>query len=443
VLLDELIRDGDRIVYRARDPLLGRLVAIEAVARDPVAHPSAPAFERKVQLAGGLAHPNVVTVYDAAAIHDVAYIATESVEGQTLRDVLDSGVTLPPAVIERIAAQIADGLDFMHRRGIVHGDVNPSSVAVLDIGFVKLSYLGNALFAMGGPLPGGICATSRYVSPEHVGAAAVDARSDVFSLGSVLYEMLTGVAPFSGSTPRELADAITSEHPRPPSTVNPEIPSRFDYIVARALSKQPEHRYQSAGEMALHLRKWAPEEPTFFTVPRPSSMPVQTALPEASPERSDNVRTRRQWLAYGIPGVVLTVSAAWTMWSRPTPSTESVTSAITETSTPGGSALVHVGDAVPSPAGQAEIDPIATPPAARANALVQRGPAAWLKLAVSPWGEIYVDGQRRGVSPPLTQIELAPGRHRIEIRNASFPPRRESVDVKANARLRIKHKFVR
>src|SRR5262245_46941684 len=124
-LLEELCRDGEGIVYKARDPLLGRLVAIRTDARRTAlpAHDSvAPVnvdFERKVRLAGGLAHPNIITVYDAGTSRDVAYIATELVAGETLRDILDRGVELPPAAIERIAAQAADGLDFMHRHAIV------------------------------------------------------------------------------------------------------------------------------------------------------------------------------------------------------------------------------------------------------------------------------------------------------------------------------------
>jgi len=466
-LLEELSRDDDGIVYKARDPLLDRLVAIKTVERRAAGESGTPDFERKARLAGGLAHPNIVSVYEAATSRGVAYIATELLDGRTLRDLLDSGVALPPVAIERIAAQVADGLDFMHRHGIVHGDVNPSTVVVLDIGFVKLSYLGNALFPVGSSTSADrVSATSRYLSPEHAMAAAIDARSDVFSLGVVLYEMLTGIAPFSGGTSHELIEAITREHPRPPSSLNPGIPSGFDYIVARALSKEPGHRYQSARDMALHLRRWALEEPTFFSMPRSSAMPVQTALAEPAgiaesaqspataevpndallerpPEHGGSLRTRRQWLLYGIPGALLTLGAAWTMWSRPTPSqsTGEVTSAIPSAPTAAGAPLVHVRDALPPSAGQAETEPVIATATGSAGGPVEKRPVARVRLAVSPWGEIYVDGRKKGVSPPLRQIELAPGKHRIEIRNSLFPPRSESVEAKANARLTIKHKF--
>lgn len=445
-LLEELRHEGDGVVYKARDPLLGRLVVLKAVKGTPGAQSDEWDFERMVRLAGGLAHPNIVSMYDAAASRDVVYIATELVEGDTLRDRLDSGVALPPAAIERIAAQVADGLDFMHRHAIVHGDVSPSTIEILDIGFVKLTYLGHALFPMGSSLPRHrACATSRYASPEHVAAAPLDARSDVFSLGVVLYEMLTGSAPFSGSDPDELADAITTRHPPPPSTLNSNIPSGFDYVVARALSKDPDHRYQSAGDMAAHLRKWALEEPTFFAVPQSPGTVPQTALSELREWRGIS-QSRRHWLLYGIPGALLTMTAAWTMWPKATSTAnpspqESATAAIPPAPAPAGAEVLQVRDAVPPLAAQAADERVGAATADAARAPVESPPLARLNLAVSPWGEIYVDGRKRGVSPPLRHIELAPGKHSIEIRNTTFPPRRESVEVAANARLRIKHKF--
>jgi serine/threonine-protein kinase len=467
-LLEELTRDVHGIVYEARDPLLGRLVAIRTVPRDPEAKAGNPDFERKVRLASGLAHPNIVTMYDAGVSRDVAYIAMERVDGETLRDTLHSGIDLQPAAIERIAAQVADGLDFMHLHGVVHGDLNPSTVVVLDIGFVKISYLGNALFPIGASMPGDVfSAASRYLSPEYVTGGAIDARSDVFSLGVVLYEMLTGVAPFSGSTPHELVDAITSKHPQPPSSLNPGIPSGFDYVVAKALSKQPDHRYQSARDMAQHLRRWALEEPTFFALPRSAATSAYAApaeitkrpglaaageapgaaFPGAPQERGARLRTRRQWLFYGVPGALLATTGAWTLWSRPAPRQQpaAATPASAVANAPGttDAEWLHARDAAPPSPAHTDTRPVIRSAAEPASAPLQRSPVGRVKLAVTPWGEIYVDGRKRGVAPPLRHIELAPGRHRIEIKNTIFPPRSESVEVKPNGQLRIKHKFTR
>jgi serine/threonine-protein kinase len=471
-VLEELARDADGIVYRARDPLLDRLVAIKTVARAPDAQSHNADFERKVKLAGGLAHPNIVTVHDAGISRDVAYMAMELVDGATLHDTLHSGVDLQPAAIERIAAQVAVGLEFMHGHAIVHGDVNPCNVVVLAIGFVKISYLGNALFPIGWSMPADrVSPASQYLSPEHVMGGALDARSDVFSLGVVLYEMLTGVAPFSGSTSQQLVDAIRNKHPPPPSVLNPGIPSGFDYIVARALSKQPEHRYQSARDMAQHLRRWALEESTFFAMPRRTATAAHGALaaaaeqapcvataaaapsavlPDSTPVRQATLRTRRQWLLYGVPAALLTMTTAWTLWSRPTStqrvlteSPESPNAAVPDTPKTPDAQPVQVRDASPPTTGSTETQPVISPTSEPPGALVERPPLGRVKLAVTPWGEIYVDGRKRGVTPPLRHIELAPGRHRIEIKNTIFPPRRELVEVRANGQLRIKHKFKR
>jgi serine/threonine protein kinase len=455
-LLEELSRHGDGVTYKARDPLLGRFVAIKTVARSAAAPPGSgnDEFERMVKLAGGLNHPNIVIVYDTGTNRDVAYIATELVDGRTLRAMLDSGSALPPVAIERIVAQVADGLEFTHQHAIVHGDVSPSTLVVLDIGFVKISCLGNALFPMGSRVPQhSTSEASPYVSPEQAMGGVIDARSDVFSLGAVLYEMLTGIAPFSGSTPDELVDAIKSRNPQKPSSVNRNIPSGFDYIVARALSKEPDHRYQRARDMASDLRKWALEEPTFFATPRCLANTAQTTHPEPSgiakppeprAEGPGKLRTRRQWLLYGVPGALLTFSAGWAVMSRRAPTRQPGTEARASTTpaTPQSAAVevVQVRNEAPSTA-QIEMEPLGSSAADSARTRVETQPKARVNFAVSPWGEIYVDGKRKGVTPPLRQVELAPGKYWIEIKNTIFPPRRQFVEVKANARLRIKHRF--
>jgi eukaryotic-like serine/threonine-protein kinase len=470
-LLGELSREIDGVVYKASDPLLDRLVAIKTielgaagVSRDI----RELCFERKAKLAGALTHPNIVIVYDMGKSGDVAYIATELPDGQTLREILDSGVTLAPGTIERIAAQVADGLEFTHQHAVVHCDVSPSTIVVLNIGLVKISHLGNALFPMRSRTPEGtVGAASHYISPEQALGTSVDARSDIFSLGIVLYEMLAGVAPFSGSTADEVVDAVVNKNPPSPSSLNRNIPSGFDYVVARALSKDPNHRYQSARDMAFDLRKWALEEPTFFptsrayvtTVQTAPSRPADVAIPrgfaatgevlngassEQTRENLASFRTRRQWLLYGVPGALLALSSGWTILSRRTPtrepSTESLASAIPDTPESGSLDLALRNEPLPAIV-QTAVEPVRASTTEPASGPAQTRPVARLRFAVSPWGEIYIDGRRTGVSPPLRQIELAPGKYTIEIKNTIFPTRSQSVEVNANARLKIKHKF--
>jgi serine/threonine-protein kinase len=170
------------------------------------------------------------------------------------------------------------------------------------------------------------------------------------------------------------------------------------------------------------------------------------AVPQPAAAAGGIVRTRRHWLRYGIPGAVLATTAAWTFWSsRSAPQRVTVTlpSDQATQAASDGSQLVPVRDDGAPAGGQAGTESLGATGAAAANATIDARPAAQLKLAVSPWGEIYVDGRRRGVSPPLRQLDLAPGKHRIEIRNTTFPTRSESVDARPHAHLRIKHKVSR
>ena len=470
-LLEELSREADGVVYRASDPLLDRLVAIKAIELGVPGVNSdilELCFERTAKLAAWLTHPNIVIVHDRGRSGDVAYIATELLDGQTLRAILDSGVALAPSTIESIAAQVANGLEFTHQHAIVHCDVTPSTIVVLNIGLVKITHLGNALFPAGSrKLASSTCTSSHYMSPEQAMGAPVDARSDIFSLGVVLYEMLAGVAPFTGSTADDVVDELMHKKPVPPSSLNRSIPSGFDYIVARALAKDPNHRYQSARDMASDLRKWALEEPTFFptplayvgtaqtttsriadeTIPREfaaSGEAPNRAVSEQPRDRSGRLRTRRQWLLYGIPSALLALTGGWTLLSRraqPRETNGDILSAVPDPPESASLEFAPIQDvAVPSIA-QSAAEPARPSPVEPARAAAGTRPVARLGLAVSPWGEIYVDGRRKGVSPPLREIELPPGKYTIEIKNTIFPTRRQSVDVGAKARIRIKHKF--
>jgi eukaryotic-like serine/threonine-protein kinase len=462
-ILEELSRGATGVVYKARDPLLDRLVAIKTIERCAPHVKSEVVelcFDRKARFAGRLNHPNIVTVHDMGKSGDIAYVATEFLEGQTLREILDAGVVLTPATIERIAAQIADGLAFTHQHGAVHCDVNPSSIVVLNSGLVKITHFGNALLPAGSPtLARNVYGSPKYISPEQAMEAPVDARSDIFSLGVVLYEMLTGVPPFSGTEPDEIRNEVINNSPVPPSSRNRDIPSAFDYVVARALAKDPNHRYQSAREMASDIRKLALEEPTTppmsvayiknrqttqlqprgVTVLNASSASVTVKGDPSGQPHDGSLASghRRQMPLYGVPALLLALGGGWTLLSRRMPRPEQVTE------------TVESGSPVTPPSASAEVPPIqktAEPQTAQLSVaseppLAETGPVARLSLAVSPWGEVYVDGRKRGISPPLRELELAPGRYTVEIKNTSFPTRSQTVDVSATARLRIKHKF--
>ncbi|MFO1412903.1 MAG: protein kinase [Burkholderiales bacterium] len=546
----EIAHGAMGVIYKARDPLIDRVVAIKTIAL-AFTPSEIEAFERRffreAKSAGRLNHPNIVTIYDVGKAGDVAYIAMEYLDGRSLREVLDSGVVMAHDKVADIAAQVADGLAFAHSQQVVHRDVKPANIMVLHTGRVKITDFGIALLPTGTrTLTANVFGSPRYTSPEQVMGRTVDGRADIFSLGAVLYEMLTGLPPFSADDLNGILKQVLSEPTPPPSTHNPTIPAAFDHIVGKALAKDPLDRYQDAAEMAADLRNYAslefdspglPPLPPLehatldLHAPRmPASMPPEAA---ARPSAADVVagveqsRARRR-LALGIGGGVLLVLVAFAVGYRSLPGGSApaipgpvavapVGSNATESAVaPAGAAKrppaeaaefsAKVAPAAPPPVG-AEGTPRVEPSAAAkvvpaipasvpgpaapatgsgdagsaakpasvaanapASATATAGasaakapaaaspapsavgaappppaappkPAGRILLAITPWGEVLVDGRKRGLAPPLTELRLPPGKHTVEIRNSTFPPYTEAVDVPPGGEVRIKHKF--
>src|SRR5438552_1895688 len=249
-ILGELGHGAMGIVYKARDPLLDRIVALKTVDLD-VSGEDSEIFERRfyreARSAGRLNHFNIVTIHDVGKSDSVAYIAMEFLRGQSLREILDSGVVLPPEKIVDILAQTADGLAFAHENGVVHRDVKPANIMVLENGRVKITDFGIALLPMGSRTSAGsVFGSPKYMSPEQIVGREVDGRADVFSLGAVLYETLTGFAPFFGGDLDAVLCQVVNEMPAPPSSRDKNIAPVFDYLVAKAMAKDPDDRYPSA-----------------------------------------------------------------------------------------------------------------------------------------------------------------------------------------------------
>ena len=233
-------------VYKAVDPLIERTVAVKTISLD-LSKEELASFEerfyREAKSAGRLAHPNIVTIYDVGETDNTAYIAMEFLEGQSLREMLDSGETLSNERIAEIAAQVADGLAYAQEHGIVHRDIKPANIIITRSGVVKITDFGIAHMPSTSKTHAGmVLGSPKYMSPEQVVGKAVDGRSDIFSLGVVLYEMLTGAAPFDGDNISTLMYRILNETPIWPSALDPRVPEGFDRILARALAKSPENR---------------------------------------------------------------------------------------------------------------------------------------------------------------------------------------------------------
>ena len=254
-------------VYRARDTRLSREVAIKVLPAEVSEAPRRlKRFETEARAASALNHPNIVTIYDFGTAGSTSYIAMERVEGTTLRE-LALGGALPTRKLLQIATQIAEGLAKAHTAGIVHRDLKPENVMVNRDGIVKLLDFGLAkLMASDGEIgegpnlpsatgtnPGVVLGTAVYMSPEQASAEPLDFRSDQFALGSILYELATGVQPFRRATALQTLTAVVQEEPEPIAGINPELPPPLRWIIERCLEKDPSARYASTQDLAREL----------------------------------------------------------------------------------------------------------------------------------------------------------------------------------------------
>ena len=254
-VVSKLGSGGMANVYLAEDQELGRQVAIK-ILNERHAHDEqfVERFRREAKNAAGLSHPNIVSIYDRGETGGTYYIAMEYLDGRTLKELLRRRGPMPVKLALQYARQVLAAMGSAHRRGIVHRDIKPHNVMVDAEGRLKVTDFG---IARAGPSQvtevGSIVGTAQYLSPEQARGEAVDQRSDIYSMGIVLYEMLTGGVPFTGETPVEIAMKHLSATPEPPSTKRPEIPRDVDLATLRALAKDPAERYQSAEEMDEEL----------------------------------------------------------------------------------------------------------------------------------------------------------------------------------------------
>lgn len=280
-ILEEIGRGSMGIVYKANDPLIERRVAVKAInlqGLDPKKREEYEArFYQEAKAAGCLNHPNIVTIHDLGETGDVAYIAMELLEGRELHNDVEEMQRMPIDKVLNIGIQVADGLAFAHEHGIVHRDIKPSNIMLLNDSHVKIADFGIAKMDSSLMLTrtGMIMGSPLYMSPEQVLSSAVDARSDIFSFGIVLYQLLTGRRPFSGDDANSVMYQIVNENPRKPGALNSSVPASMDTIVLKCLAKKPQDRYQNAKDLADDLRacrdklageKTALEQPMLFSM---------------------------------------------------------------------------------------------------------------------------------------------------------------------------------
>ncbi|HYD56285.1 MAG TPA: protein kinase [Burkholderiales bacterium] len=516
-ILHELGRGATGAVYAARDRTTGAPAALKRL--DPaLSKPDATVAQRFVQQARAaqrLKHPSIVRIHDAGEAAGTAYVAMELVEGRNLRSLLDQG-PLPVAQAIRILRDVAGGVAHAHLEGMVHGSLKPSSILVSDSGAAKITGFGTGQAAAG------------YTAPEQAQGGPVDHRCDVFSLGALFYEMLTGTRASEGA-------------PRPPSELNPLVPRALDTLVLHMLAPQPAARMPGVPvllaelqrlEEGLGLGSLARFEPQAANEPE-----VEAPAPSPADAFQHRQITEREILEYeramraaragppprsSRPGIATFAGLALVLavlgfgmaefmgvtrfmddWSgrgigdtaanrvrhAPAPVAEAAKQpAMPSTSEPVGPTTAAAGPThAPQPMAEAprrpEIpsvrdlmpQPLATQPAAQSESESetqpepsvatapeplaapkqlprtaqpkaklppqQPGGTARLILAVSPRGELYINGEHRGTTPPITTFELEPGMHRVEVRNGSRRPYLTYMTVEPGDVRRIRHDF--
>jgi eukaryotic-like serine/threonine-protein kinase len=320
-ITEKLGGGGMGVVYEAEDQRLGRRVALkflpEQLAQDP---PSRERFQREARAASALNHPNICTIYDIGEFEGRLFIAMECLEGMTLKHRIE-GKPIPLDQILEFGVQVADALEVAHTAGIVHRDLKPANLFVtkrgqakiLDFGLAKVANLPVAeAQAVGGSLPtlavdgahltspGSAVGTVAYMSPEQARGEVLDARTDLFSFGTVLYEMATGRQPFTGNTSAIIFDAILNKPPTPPVRINPDLPAQLEGVISKCLEKDRSLRYQTASDLRADLQRFRRDTQS-------SKIAAVTAAPVPVPQTRS-----RKWMAPAAAIVAVAVIALLT-----------------------------------------------------------------------------------------------------------------------------------
>ena len=401
----ELARGAMGIVYEAYDPLIKRRVALKTIRPDQLdgerAADMIARFRREAQAAGRLNHPNIVAIYEFDDDAGTAFIAMEFVEGRELKDCFAANERFRMADIERIMTAILEALDYSHKQGVVHRDVKPANIFLLDSGGVKVADFGIAHLESSNLTQ--VCTvvgTPNYMSPEQIMGLPVDGRSDLFAAGVILYQFVTGERPFAGSSTTTM-QKVLKEDPLPPSTLNVQLPPAIDAVVRKALAKRPEDRYATAHDFAQALQgavrtTVARQDPEATVVapmpeapppPRPSpaaATPPATAAPAAPAPLpiADATRAKSRsafTIVAGVAGIgIIALAATWWLFPRDSvtatlqakaPATAGVAPAAQQAATtptqPVTPAPTHVAAASPTgatPGAAAAPAPAAAPP---------------------------------------------------------------------------------
>jgi serine/threonine-protein kinase len=527
-------------VHEAWDPLLSRTVAVKTLQFDldvPTRVSLDGLFLNEARAVAGLSHPYIVTVYDAGLSAHGVYIAMERLRGRDLRQALAGGWQPTPAQAALLVRRVADALAYAHARGVVHCDIKPANIflnkrgkpKVLDFGIARVAHgvaqgraagAEAAIAGEAGAAPAGdaVMGSPHYLAPEQLSGGVVDGRTDVYALGVVFHELLSGRKAFAGQSLAQITHAVLHHTPAPAHELQAAVPAALSAIAARAMARQPEDRYASAAEMAAALREWlaaqggdaagasatgsvaepaanlgaGPRPPAGATVALGRTAAASAAgLPQVTTDTAKTApwRQPRVLALAGAAGLVLAVLALTLRPDAPAGAnagagkpaasgtvaavgadtaspadvanaagTETTADQATPPETPlpaGDGAAVapappDAGAAqAPRPAARTAPVSAATRPArsaaaadpATATPAPPAGALGELRLAISPWGEVELNGRAMGTTPPLTRLSLPPGRHQVTVRNSDLPPYSVTVEVHADEPVTLRHRF--
>jgi serine/threonine-protein kinase len=410
----ELAAGGMAVIYRAEQESLGRKVAVKALktAVQEEDGQFALRFEREARTLAQLQHENLIHVYDFYREHGALFIVMELVDGIDLYDLLERAGALPLDVAAIIALQVARALDYLHFVGVLHRDLKPANILLTKSGVVKLGDFGIAddprhigdLTATGVGL-----GTPSYMSPEQVLGERLDARSDQFALGVVLYQMLAGRKPFIEDAERSVVEKIRGEDPTPLSRLRPEVPLLLQRIVERCLRKRRQDRFASPHELVLALERFLGERVT---------VNYHTRLVE--------FLATQGLLAEGEASAVL---------SSLGPRGAAASSSLGSGARPARPRLIRelvlkqlaVAAAVAGLLAALHFSPLGRPPSPILRA-DEPGPPGYLSVLAEPWAEVYIDDQLVETTPFAAALRLRPGRRFVELRNPTCRLRR-TLDV--------------
>ncbi len=465
-------------VHEAWDPLLSRTVAVKTLQFDidPANRQTLDdLFLNEARAAAGLSHAHIVTVHDAGLSSHGVYIAMERLQGQDLRQRLAEGWHPTPGQAAQLVRRVADALSYAHARGVVHCDIKPANIFLNKRDKPKVLDFGIARIANSRVLPqleGMVVGSPHYLAPEQLQGGAVDARTDIHALGVVFYELLTLRKAYSGDSVEQITTAVLTNHPAPAHEVRPGVPRTLAGVAAKAMARDPSDRYTTAAEMSADLRRWverhsvnevADDTTAAPTVATPSAAAGQPAQAPAGRSAGLGMLAAAGVLALGLvwladhrqaaPPPVVAVAApvaAPAPAAMPAPTVEAAPAV--EPSASSASPEVTAPTApLPAPATAA----VRTAPPARSKATAgpvrearsAAAPAAappalgLLQLAISPWGQVEVNGQPAGTTPPLTRLQLPEGTHSVTVRNEDFPPYSATVQVSADKPVTVRHRF--